>query len=456
MTTNTSPTIRILVAEDEDIARENLVHIIKGEGYEVVAAEDGTKASLLLQDEEFDLVLTDLSMPGISGMELLEKIKSEWPDIEVLVITGYATIDSAVEAMRKGAYHYISKPYKIDEIRLLVNKAIEKRCLRREVNDLRQQIREGASPQIIGQSPAIVALRKAIEQVAPVDCNVLILGETGTGKELVAKSIHALSPRRNSRFLAVNCAAFTEDLLTNELFGHESGAFTGAKKQKKGLMESADAGTFFLDEIGDMPLSMQAKILRVIEERTVMRLGGTKEVPVDIRIMAATNRNLKVESKQGAFRQDLFFRLNVVTLYVPTLAERREDIPLLCNYFLQRTAESLKKPVPSISEKAMERICAYAFPGNVRELENIIERTVIMTNGNTIHPANLPDEFGGGTSSLIRVEENEVSLVSLQENEKRYIEKVLRKTDNNKTKAAEILSIDRASLWRKMKRYGLN
>lgn len=446
----------ILIVEDEEIARENLAHVISGLGHQVTAAEDGSAAYRLLQECEFDLVLTDLSMPGMDGLELLRAIKLERPDVEVLVITGHATIDSAVEAMHQGAYHYIAKPYKLEEIRLLVGKALEKRLLRLEVNSLRRRIEAGKAPQIIGQSTAMIALRHAIEQVAPVDCNVLILGETGTGKELVARSIHALSPRHGKRFLAVNCAAFSEELLTNELFGHESGAFTGAGNTKKGLMESADRGTFFLDEIGDMPLNMQAKILRVIEHKTLLRVGGTEEVPVDIRLLAATNRNLKAEVEEGAFRQDLFYRLNVIVLHVPSLNERREDIPLLCNFFLQRFAALLAKPVQGFSKEAMTALSIYAFPGNVRELENIVERAVIMCNGKIIQPGHLPDELRAAVPLLVRPHEQAERLVTLQEHEKRYIARVLRETDDNRTKAADILGIDRASLWRKMKRYHID
>ncbi len=444
---------RMLVVEDEPIARENLELVLAQQGYEVTTAEHAEAALAAMTKAEFDVVLTDLSMPGMGGMALLEHIRATWPDTEVLVLTGYSSVESAVHAMRQGAYYYLAKPYKIDELRLLVARALEKRQLRREVEVLRRRIEDSNAPQIIGRSPAITALKEAIAQVAPVDSNVLILGETGTGKELVARYIHALSRRRDKRFLAINCASFNEDLLTNELFGHESGAYTGARQAKKGLIEAADQGTFFLDEIGDMSLAMQAKLLRVLEEKTLLRLGGNVEVPVDVRFLAATNRDLKAEVEQGNFRQDLFYRLNVITLRVPPLAARRDDIHLLCNYFLHKYAVTLGKGVSSISPEAMRLITSYAFPGNVRELENIVERAVVMCNGTEIQPGHLPPDLTELGPHLVRPEEND--LVSLKENERRHIARVLRETSKNRSRAAEILGIDRASLWRKMKRFGL-
>lgn len=444
---------RILVVEDEDIARENLELVLLREGYEVTAVENGTKALRALDATEFDLVLTDLSMPDVGGMDILSHCRHTLPDTEVVVITGFATVDSAVEAMRKGAYHYLPKPYKIQELRILVLKALEKRRLRCEVRELRQRA-AGAEPvQVVGTSRAMVELRKSISQIAPVDSNVLILGETGTGKELAARTIHDQSSRSKGRFLAVNCAAFNEDLLANELFGHEKDAFTGAGKMKRGLIESARGGTFFLDEIGDMPPGMQAKLLRVLEERTVIRLGGTEEIPVDVRILAATNRNLKEDVDDGSFRQDLYFRLNVISLTMPSLVDRRDDIPLLCAFFLRRYAKRLDRPAREFSDEAMGVLLSYQFPGNVRELENIVERAVVLCNGECIETAHLPQDLVNYQSLLARPHFERV--VSLKENEREYIAWVMERFAGNKTHAAEALGVDRATLWRKIKRLGI-
>jgi DNA-binding NtrC family response regulator len=319
---------RILIVEDELIARENLDHILRKEGYETVAVANGSLALQELHKNEFDLVLTDLRMQQVDGLQVLERAKELYPDIEVIMITGYATVATAVEAMQKGAYHYLPKPYKIEEVRILVTKALEKRWLRQEVTELKRQVQtQQGGRRLIGASPKMLALTKTIEQIAPTDCTVLIQGETGTGKELVARKIHELSPRAAHRFMAINCGSFSEELLANELFGHEKEAFTGARGIKKGLLEVAAGGTLFLDEIGDMPLMMQVKLLRVLQEKALMRVGGTTEVPVDIRIIAATNKDLRREVENGAFRQDLYYRLNVITLEVPPLTERRDDIP---------------------------------------------------------------------------------------------------------------------------------
>ena len=339
---------KILLADDEQIARENLEYILKKEGYEIVAVESGARALEELAKKEFDLVITDLRMPQVDGMQVLERTKELQPDTEVLVITGYATVNTAVEAMQKGAYHYVAKPYQNEEVRILVRKALEKRDLQLRVQELQREVAaQKGFPELIGKNAKMVALKETIAQIAPTDCNVLILGETGTGKELVAKAIHHLSQRSQNRFMAINCGAFSEELLANELFGHEKEAFTGAGAMKKGLMEVASGGTFFLDEVGDMPLSMQAKLLRVIQEKTLIRVGGVNEIAVDVRILAATNKDLIREVERGAFRQDLYYRLNVMSLVVPALVERRDDIPLLCHAFpekIQRAAAQEDRP----------------------------------------------------------------------------------------------------------------
>ncbi|MBI4644754.1 MAG: sigma-54-dependent Fis family transcriptional regulator [Deltaproteobacteria bacterium] len=445
---------RILIVEDELIARENLDHVLRKEGYDTVAVESGQLAFQELEKGEFDLVMTDLRMQQVDGLQVLERTKELFPDTEVIMITGYATVTSAVEAMQKGAYHYLPKPYKIEEVRILVRKALEKRWLRQEVIDLKRQVQsQKGVPLIIGKSPQIEALNRTIQQIAPTDATVLILGETGTGKELVAKAIHHLSARAEKRFLAINCGAFSEELLANELFGHEREAFTGARGVKKGLLEVAPGGSIFLDEIGDMPLSMQVKLLRVIQEKTLIRVGGTTEIPVDIRILAATNKDLKGEVERGAFRQDLFYRINVVTLQVPTLAERRDDIPLLCRHFLRKFAEAQRKQIDQISEEVMEILMDYEFPGNIRELENIMERAVTLASGPSIEVSHLPGDFQQPGFQVQRRQKKE--FLTLEENEQEYIAWVLKQMNGNKTKAAEALGIDRVSLWRKLKRLDL-
>ena len=447
--------IRILVADDERIARENLEHVLRKEGYEVIPVETGLDAIRELEKREPDLVMTDLRMQPVGGMEVLRRAKELYPDIEVIVITGFASIGTAVEAMQKGAYHYVPKPYKIDEVRILVRQALEKRSLRQEVTELRRQVRsQKGIPILIGKSSKMEALTRTIEQIAPSDCNVLIFGETGTGKELVAKTIHHLSNRIEKRFLAINCGAFSEELLANELFGHEKEAFTGAKGIKKGLLEAVQGGTILLDEIGDMPLSMQVKLLRVLQERSLIRVGGTDEVPVDIRVLAATNKDLKREVEHSTFRQDLYFRLNVITLEVPPLSERRDDIPLLCQYFLRKFSEAQGKHIEEISDDVMNILMSYEFPGNIRELENIMERAVTLANGTVIKTNHLPQDIQQLTFQMHSRRSQE--FLTLEENEREYIAWVLEQMHDNKTKAAEILGIDRVSLWRKLRRYQMS
>jgi DNA-binding NtrC family response regulator len=445
---------RILIADDEPIARENLEYVLRKEGYETLSVDNGAAAIRELEKRPFDLVLTDLRMHPVGGMEVLLRTKELSPQTEVIVITGYATVTSAVEAMQQGAYHYIPKPYKIDEVRNLVRQALEKRLLRQEVTELRRKVKcQQEPPLLLGNSPEMEVLRTTIEQVAPTDSNVLILGETGTGKELVARTIHRLSPRADGRFMAINCGAFSEELLANELFGHEREAFTGARGIKKGLLEVAQGGTVLLDEIGDMPLSMQVKLLRVLQERTLMRVGGTQEIPVDIRVLAATNKDLKREVEQGAFRQDLYYRLNVITLFVPRLADRKDDVLILSIHFLKKFSDAQGKKIEAIADGAMDVLLGYEFPGNVRELENIIERAVTLARENTIEVEHLPADLQQLGLSIRRPQRD---LMTLEENEKEYIAWVLKQANDNKTKAAEILGIDRVSLWRKLKRYNMD
>jgi DNA-binding NtrC family response regulator len=444
---------RILIADDESIARDNLEYLLRKEGYETVSVENGAEALRELEKGQFDLVMTDLRMHPVGGMEVLLRTKELCPDAEVIVITGYATVSTAVEAMQQGAYHYIPKPYKIDEVRNLVRQALEKRSLRQEVTELRRKVKsQQETPLLLGNSPGMEILKRTIEQVAPTDSNVLILGETGTGKELVARTIHRLSPRAERRFMAINCGAFSEELLANELFGHEREAFTGARGIKKGLFEVTQGGTILLDEIGDMPLSMQVKLLRVLQERTLMRLGGTREIDVDIRVLAATNKDLKREIEQGAFRQDLYYRLNVITLHVPRLAGRKDDVLILSLHFLRKFSEAQGKKIGALADGAMDILLSYEFPGNVRELENIIERAVTLADGSSIEADHLPKDL---QKLALRIRRPQRDFMTLEENEREYITWILGQVSDNKTKAAEILGIDRVSLWRKLKRYQL-
>ena len=444
----------ILVVEDEDIARKNLEYILKKEGYEVISVESGVKALELLESRTFDLVITDLKMEKVDGMGVLEKSKELQPFTEVIMITGYATVDSAVEAMKEGAYHYIAKPYKLDEVRRISREALIKRRLRLENLELRSFLKRFQQvPFIVGRSKEIKSIMKTIRQIAPSDTNVLILGESGTGKELVAKAIHNLSPRFEKKFIAFNCGSFTEELMANELFGHEKGAFTGATQVKPGLLEVAQGGTVFLDEIGDMPLAMQVKLLRVIQEKEFLRVGGVKPIPVDVRFIAATHRDLKDDVEKGLFRQDLYYRLNVITINLPPLASRTDDIPLLVHHFLSQKSQAMKKDIHEVEREAMDLLCQYSWPGNVRELENVIERAVALENGPSIQVEDLPDYIRNLSIETYR--KNPSTIPSLEEQEKNYIKWVLKKTEGNKTKAAKIMGIDRVSLWRKLKRYGL-
>ena len=443
---------QILIVDDEAIARDNLEHVLRKEGYDTVSVGSGALAIGELEKNEFDLVMTDLRMQQVDGLQVLERSRELYPNTEVIMITGYATVSSAVEAMQKGAYHYLPKPYKIEEARVLVRRALEKRWLKQEVSELRRQVRsqQGISL-LIGNSPKMEALKKTITQIAPTDCTVLILGETGTGKELVAKTIHQLSNRSEKRFLAINCGAFSEELLANELFGHEKEAFTGARGIKRGLLEAASGGTVLLDEIGDMPSSMQVKLLRVLQEKYLMRVGGTQEIPVDIRVLAATNKDLLYEVERGAFRQDLYYRLNVIALHVPPLAERRDDIALLCQHFLQKFSQAQGKRIASIANDVMNILLNYEFPGNIRELENVLERTVALAEGSTIELHHLPLDLQQLSVSFQCSRPRQ--FLTLEEYEREYIGWILEQVNDNKTKAAEILGIDRVSLWRKLRRY---
>jgi two-component system response regulator AtoC len=443
---------RLAVVDDEPLVCDRIRRGLTGDGYTVETFSEPYSFLASMESSPFDVIFMDIRMPGMDGMTLLSKVKRRWPETEVIMITGYASIDGAIEATRKGAFHYVAKPLRMVEVRHLARKAVEKIRLVNENLLLREQVsgRHGLS-RIVGSSAGMKAVFDAIRKVAPLDCNVLIQGESGTGKELVAKAIHALSTRCEARFVCFNCGGFSEDLIANELFGHEKGAFTGASTRKIGLLEAADRGTVFLDEISEMPHSMQVKLLRVIQERQILRLGGTEPVALDIRIITATNKDIKRLVQEGAFREDLYYRLNVVSIWVPPLAERREDIPLLVDYFLHRYATAFNKRVRSVAPEAMGILMKYSYPGNVRELENIVERAVALCDGETIETKHLP-------ADLLEIEVQEVpptSFSSLEEHEKAYLRQVLSATGGNRGLAASILKIPRTTLWRKMKKYRL-
>lgn len=446
---------KLLIVEDEKIALKNLVHVLKKDGYDVTGAQSGTAALALIDGQPFDVVLTDLKMEKVDGMQVLKKCRDLNQETEVIVITGYATPESAVEAMKRGAFYYIAKPFRLEEVRQVVGEAMEKIRLKRENLQLREQIEsyEGRV-KIITQDPAMLRLLEMARQVAPTDCNVLITGESGTGKELFARYLHYNSTRADGPFLAVNCGAFSEQLLSNELFGHEKGAFTGALTLKKGLIESAEGGTLFLDEITEMSSAMQVKLLRVIQEREVLRLGGTSPVKADARYIAATNRDMQEVTKDGTFRQDLFFRLNVVNLHIPPLCERNGDVALLSYFFLKKFAVLMKKEVTEILPEAMAILESHDFPGNVRELENIIERGVAINTGHVIEVSHLPDNLRELSVRAFRKKEGRIS--SLEEQERAYIRWVLNEVGGNQTLAAQMLGINRVSLWRKLKAYEID
>ncbi|MHB1186473.1 sigma-54-dependent transcriptional regulator [Thiobacillus sp.] len=441
---------RLLIVDDEEIALRNLQHVMEKEGYQVTATQSGAAAVALLEKQGFDVVLTDLRMEGVDGMDVLKKSRELQPEAEVIFITGYATAESAVQALKHGAFYYIAKPFRLDEVRKVVAEALAKVRLRRENEDLRREVeryRDGDG--IITQDAGMQRLLDMARQIAPTDCSVLITGESGTGKELFAKYLHRQSNRADGPYTAINCGAFSEQLLTNELFGHEKGAFTGATALKKGLIEVSAGGTLFLDEVTEMAPSMQVKLLRVLQEKEVLRVGGTRPVKCDVRVLAATNRDVTEAVKNGSFREDLYFRLNVVNLRIPPLSQRKGDIPLLARHFLIKYASRMKKPVTRISDEVLALLMDYPFPGNVRELENLIERGTAMAQADIIEVAHLPENFQkAGSFSFRKVAGR---FPTLEEQQQTYITRVLDEVKGNQTAAAQILGINRASLWRKLK-----
>lgn len=442
-----------LVVEDDQRMRELLRELFEREGYFVETASDGSRAFELLQGKAFDIIITDLKMPDVDGMAVLEKAKETQPDALVIVITAYGTVESAVEAMKLGAYDYITKPFDPERLMLIIKRAVEYRRLARENLRLSTQLETCMAEEIIGTSPSITEVRRLIEKIAPLDTTVVIEGETGTGKSLVARLIHRMSKRSTEKFLSINCGALTETLLESELFGHEKGAFTGATRQKSGLFEAAHRGTLFLDEINNASPNMQIKLLKAIEEGKVFRIGSTEPVTVDVRIIAASNVPLKKEVEAGRFRKDLYFRLKVVTITIPPLRERRSDIPLLAYHFLRRFSQKFQKPVEGFTTEAMNILMDYDWPGNVRELEFAIERAVILEQSERITPQSL-SEIKSSTRSF----QQNISgrIVTIEEMERELIKECLRRFNGKKELCAKALGISQATLWRKIKRYNIS
>jgi two-component system, NtrC family, response regulator PilR len=455
---------RLLVVDDEPSMREFLEIMLSQEGYQVVLASNGEEGFKLYRQDEPDLVLTDVKMPGMSGLDLIKEIHSIDPGVPIIAITAYACADDAVRAVRAGAYDYLSKPFQIDDLRMIIRNALETRRLRRENQLLRQTLdRQHRFGEIIGKSPQMVEIFDLISRVAPSKANVLVVGESGTGKELVARAIHIHSTRANRPFVTINCTAIPESLLESEMFGHLKGSFTGAIGNKAGLVETAHTGTLFLDEVGDIPLSVQAKLLRFLQEREFRRVGGTDDRKVDVRIIAATNRKLEKEMEQGNFREDLYYRLNVIRIPIPPLAERDEDIPLLVDHFLKKFAAEQGKDIKKVSSLALRILCNYDYPGNIRELENIIERCVTLEDSDQLTADNLPPKLvegpvsKGSPATDLDIPPDGIDLNRTMENlERRLITRALDITGGNRSRAAALLGISFRSLRYRLLKLGMD
>jgi two-component system response regulator PilR (NtrC family) len=454
---------KILVADDEQSMREFLDIMLKKEGYKVSLASNGEEVSKLVENDLFDLVLLDIRMPKLDGISALKKIKAHTPETTVIMITAYASADTAIKAMKEGAYDYITKPFKVEEIKLIIKNALEKKNLQKENILLKQAVRDRFHfGNIIGQSPKMVVLYDLLEKVSPTKTNILITGESGTGKELVAKAIHYNSPRKEKPFVTLNCGAIPESLIESELFGHMKGAFTDAIATKKGLFEVADEGTIFLDEISELPLLMQVKLLRVLQDKEFKRVGGTEDIRVDVRIIAATNKELEEAVKEKRFREDLFYRLNVIQIKLPPLRDRREDIQILANHFLKKYSQELSKSISKISPEALQILLNYEYPGNVRELQNIIERAVALEGSSDLTAHNLSSYLS--EQPLLRkgpidieIPNDGIDLEKMVEDlERTLLLKALDKTKGIKKKAAELLHINFRSMRYRLEKYGLN
>ncbi len=455
---------RILAVDDEESIREFLEIMLKKEGYEVTTAEDGAKAIELLKKKSFDMVISDMQMPNVTGMELLKHVKDNYPDLVFMIITAFGTTESAVEAMKLGAYDYITKPFKIDEVRIVISNALRSKNLEVENRTLKKEMQKEYSFQsLVGNSEKMHHIYELIKRVSQTPTNVLITGESGTGKEMVAKAIHVNGPLKNKPFVTINCGAIPENLMESEMFGHKKGSFTGAIQDKVGLFEVADGGTLFLDEVGELPLTIQVKLLRAIQERVIRRVGATDDQKIEVRIIAATNRDLEDMIKIGAFREDLYYRLNVILLRVPPLRERTDDVTLLAKHFLQKYSTRFGKPVSGISDEAMKVLKKYDYPGNVRELENIIERTVALEAGSTILPESLPPFVNTpsgrklASSYEIEISDEGIELEKIiGQMEKELLVKAIHKANGVKKKASKLLGITFRSMRYRCDKYGLS
>jgi two-component system response regulator HydG len=444
---------RLLVADDDPGLRESLERTLTREGYRVTLASDGRAALERVQAGGIDLILTDLKMPGLTGLELLRAAKAIAPDVDVILLTAFGTVEEAVKAMKDGAYDFLTKPFRREQLLKLIDKALERRALIEQNKVLRQQLEDlRGKGQVIGASPAFRRMMTLVDQVADSAATVLIQGESGTGKELVARAIHERSPRSHRPFVAVNCAALPETLLESELFGYEKGAFTGAVGRKEGRFELASGGTLFLDEVADLSLVTQPKILRMLQEGEFERLGGTRTLQVDVRIVAATNQNLAEMVKDKRFREDLYYRLNVITVYVPPLRDRPEDIRVLAQHFLRVYAAKNNRALEGFTPEAVERLESYAWPGNVRELENVVERAVVLARERRVGPEELPDEVTGTRKRAPRDAIVELVGTPLADIEQRLLDEALRITGGNKTQTAKLLGIDVRTVARKLDR----
>jgi two-component system, NtrC family, response regulator HydG len=439
--------LKVLIAEDEEITLKHLVNTLTKEGYDVVGTKNGREALEKISRDQFDVLITDIKMPEINGIELLDRSKEKNPEIEVLVITGFGSIGSAVEAMKKGAYEYITKPFDLDELILKVRNIREKKVLKKENAALRAYLDRDRKVSVVVKSKSMQKILDIIESIRDSDCSVLLTGESGVGKSLLAKIIHFTSRRQDMPFLSINCATLTEELLASELFGHEKGAFTGAVRTKQGLLEIADTGTLFLDEIAEMSPNLQAKLLKAIEEREFFRVGGTRPIKVDVRFLAATNQHVGNILAEGRLREDLYYRLNVMEIFIPPLRDRKDDIGPLSNYLLQKHLPKTNKKISGFTGQAKDILLHYSFPGNVRELENIIERAIILEKDTLINPESLPESL-----TIFHIETIEPGPIkTLDEVNKKYAQKVVEMFGGNKSKAAELLGISRTSLWRILK-----
>ena len=450
----------ILIIDDEPLMRISISDALKSEGYNTLSAASGSEGLKAVKDNSYDVVITDLKLPEVDGLQILKACRQFSPGTKVLMITAYASVETAVEAMKQGAYDYITKPFSMDELILTVRRLIEIKDIEDENVYLKEKIEEKYDfSGIIGRSEKMQDVFEKIKIIAPTDTTVLINGESGTGKELVANAIHYNSPRKNEAFIKVSCAALPETLLEAELFGHEKGAFTGALKQKKGRFELAHKGTLFLDEIGEITQAVQVKLLRVLQEQEFERLGGTSTISIDVRIICATQRDLKKEVQKGTFREDLYYRLNVVPVYLPPLRDRKEDILLLVDHFISLCSKQMNKPVRGFSLEAKELLLKYNFPGNVRELENAVKRSATLSRNKEIQPWDLPEDICSRCMEGLKVGEglgySETLPAALSVFEKQYIMRVLEETKGNKTLASKMLGISRKTLWEKCKAYGL-